>query len=49
MQDTLIGGDQLTVARVRGSAAAHVDHQTKRDQLEGFVPVIENWHAKRAS
>ena len=47
MCKTLIGGDQLTVARVRGSAAARVDHQNKRDQLEDFVPVIEDWHAKQ--
>ena len=47
MYKNLIGGDQLTVARVRGSAAARVDHQTKKDRLEGFVPVVEDWHAKQ--
>ena len=47
MCKTLIGGDQLTVVRVRGSAAARVDHQTKKDRLEGFVPIIEDWHAKQ--
>jgi len=47
MCKSLIGGDQLTVARVRGSAAARVDHQTKKDRLEGFIPVVEDWHAKQ--
>lgn len=43
----LISGDQLTVARVRGSAAACVDHQTSQECLEGFIPVVEDWHAKQ--
>lgn len=47
MCKTLVDDDQLTVACVHGSAAARVDHQTKKDQLEGFVPVIEDWHAKQ--
>ena len=44
---TLIGGDQLTIARARGSSAARVDHSTARDRLNGLMPVIEDWHAKQ--
>ena len=47
MCKSLIGGDQLTVARVCGNAAARIDHQIKKDRLEGFVPVVEDWHAKQ--
>lgn len=47
----LLGGDQLTVARARGSAAIHADHIahicTSRDRLEGLLPVVEDWHAKQ--
>ena len=52
MEDTafhriLVGGDQLTTARCRGSAAARSDHQTSLERLKGVVPVTEDWHAKR--
>ena len=40
-------GDQLTVARTCGSATTHVDHHTRKDRLEGFIPVVEDWHAKQ--
>ena len=47
----LFGGDQLTVARARGSAAIRSDHVTsictRKDRLEGLVPVVEDWHAKQ--
>lgn len=47
----LFGGDQLTVARARGSAAIWSDHVTsicsRRDRLEGLLPVVEDWHAKQ--
>lgn len=47
----LFGGDQLTVARARGSAAIQSDHVTsicsRRDRLEGLFPVVEDWHAKQ--
>lgn len=43
----LVGGDQLTTARCRGSAAARSDHQTSLDHLKGLVPVTEDWHAKK--
>ena len=42
---TLLGGDQLTAARARGSIAARRDHQTRRERLQGLLPVAEDWHA----
>ena len=42
----LLGGDQLTAARCRGSAAARCDTDTKTAHLYGLVPVSEDWHAK---
>ena len=43
----LLGGDQLTVARARGSIGARQDHITRRERLEGLLPVVEDWHAKQ--
>ena len=47
----LLGGDQLTVARARGSVAVRADHIahvcSRRDRLEGLLPVVEDWHAKQ--
>ena len=50
----LFGGDQLTVARARGSISIRSDHRdgcipicTRRDRLEGLVPITEDWHAKQ--
>ena len=43
----LVGGDQLTVARCRGAAAARSDHCTSLECLRGVVPVSEDWHTKR--
>lgn len=43
----LLGGDQLTVARARGSIAARQDHITRRERLEGLFPVVEDWHTKQ--
>ena len=42
----LMGGDQLTVARVRGTAALRATHDTHLECLSGIVPVIEDWHAR---
>ena len=42
----LIGGDQLTVARVRGSQRARRNSNNGKSRFEGFVPVIEDWHTK---
>ena len=42
----LVGGDQLTCARVRGGQRIRENSCTGRKRLEGLVPVIEDWHAK---
>ena len=42
----LLGGDQLTAACCRGSAAARCDSDTKMEHLYGLLPVSEDWHAK---
>ncbi len=42
----LLGGDQLTVARVRGTIALRVTHDTAEEQLSGVLPVVEDWHAR---
>lgn len=42
----LIGGDQLTVARIRGATNLRSSHAKSADRLEGTVPVVEDWHAR---
>ena len=42
----LIGGDQLTVARVRGSQDALLNSESGTQRVQGLLPVIEDWHAK---
>ena len=40
------GGDQKTVARIRGVQLLR-DTETKRvDRFEGVLPVIEDWHTR---
>lgn len=43
----LLGGDQLTVARIHGAQAARSSHETAIDRLEGVEAVIEDWHARQ--
>ena len=42
----LLGGDQLTVARVCGTQALRASEDKAVDRLEGVIPVIEDWHAR---
>ena len=44
----LFGGDQLTVARMRGTKALRDTHETPTDRFEGITPVVEDWHARMA-
>eukprot|EP00731_Ephydatia_muelleri_P000852 Em0001g852a len=39
-------GDQLTVARIRGSQRVEFNAENGDERLEGFFPVIEDWHTK---
>ncbi len=43
----LIGGDQLTAARIRGSQRIVSNSERGKDKLEGFVAVVEDWHTKQ--
>lgn len=40
------GGDQLTVAWIRGSQALRDTHDKPVDRLEGVIPVVEDWHTR---
>lgn len=42
----LLGGDQLTVERVKEAQTIRQNSYTATGRLEGFVPVTEDWHAK---
>ena len=40
------GGDQLTVARVRGCQRLRSNSNDGTARLEGLVPMVEDWHAR---
>ena len=42
----LLGGDQLTIAQVRGSQRIRNNSENGIACLEGFFPVVEDWHTK---
>lgn len=42
----ILGGDQLTCARVRGAQAIRANQETSSTRLEGFIDSCEDWHAK---
>ena len=42
----LFGGDQLTVARIRGTQIHRDTHDQRVDRFEGLVPVVEDWHSR---
>ena len=42
----LTGGDQFSVARYRSVQSVRTNHDLTVERLEGFVPVIEDWHAR---
>ena len=43
---TLVGGDQLTVARACGAQRIRSNSTKSEDRLDGLLPVAEDWHAK---
>jgi L1 cell adhesion molecule like protein len=43
---TIVGGDQLTVSRIRGSQRVRGNSDTSEERLDGLLPVSEDWHAK---
>ena len=42
----LLGGDQLTCARIRGSQTARISEEINKDRLLGLVASAEDWHTK---
>lgn len=44
---TLMGGDQLTVARAQGAQLIRSNSGNNQDRLYGLLPVAEDWHAKQ--
>ena len=42
----LFGGDQLTVARIRGAQILRDTQDKPVDRFEGIIPVIEDWHTR---
>ena len=42
----LLGGDQLTVVRVRSTQALHDTLDSAVERYDGIVPVLEDWHAR---
>ena len=41
-----VGGDQMTAARIRSSKRICCNSTRGVHRLEGFIPNIEDWHAK---
>ena len=44
----VIGGDQLTSARIRGTQANRETQDMAIDRLEGLLAVTEDWHSRMA-
>ena len=44
----LLGGDQLTAARVRGTKSLKQIETRAVDRSQGLIPVVEDWHARMA-
>ena len=44
----LIGGDQLTVERIRGCRRTRHNADTESGKLKELIPVVEDWHSKVA-
>ncbi len=45
-QVTMLGGDQLTIARARSAIKITANGETPSTRLEGILPTIEDWHTK---
>ena len=43
---SLLGGDQLTVVRIRSTQALRDTLDSATERYEGLIPVIEDWHAR---
>jgi len=45
IHDLLLGGDQLTVERVRGAQRTRDNANKKLESLQSFKGVVEDWHS----
>lgn len=43
---TVVGGDYLTAARMRGAQRIRGNSENSGDRFDGLLPVAEDWHAK---
>lgn len=43
----LLGGDQLTVARIYGAQGMRRSHDHTKEKLSGIIPVVEDWHSRQ--
>ena len=46
LHPVLLGGDQLTAARIRGTQEAKFNSVPISKRFDGLTPVIEDWHTK---
>lgn len=46
LHSLLFGGDQLTVARVRGAQEAKSNSVSSSKRFDGLIPVLEDWHTE---
>lgn len=42
----LLGGDQLTVARIHSAKGIRANHEDSKSCLKGLIPVVEDWHTR---
>ena len=47
IHEILLGGDQLTRKRVESSKEGRKNDTSLATKLKGFIPVNEDWHAKK--
>ena len=47
VEKVLFGGDQLTEERARNATDGRSDGDSEYERLEGLIPKVEDWHAKR--
>ena len=47
LHNILFRGDQFTRKSAQAAKVASQNHITPIDRLEGFIPVCEDWHAKK--
>ena len=46
MHRVVVGGDQLTAARIRSAKKSKLNSNSPRKRLEGIISAAEDWHTK---